>query len=204
MKRCLYNQDCSCIIFDIQTVILTGPKAMMNQTVSELSLEALLENLLFVAAQPLPLSTILEICADFPGSDQQLIESCLEHLMQKYQNQSVELKLLAGGYVMQTRIEYAHWIQKIWAEKPRKYSQAFLEVLAIIAYDQPVTRAEIEQKRGVAVAPNMIKSLVEREWIKVVGYKDAPGKPALYATTLNFLDYFNLSSLDELPKIQPE
>jgi segregation and condensation protein B len=177
---------------------------MMNHPVSELSLEALIENLLFVAAEPLSLARLVEICGDFPGGDLNQIESCMETLMQKYQNQSIELKLLAGGYVMQTRIEYAHWIQKIWAEKPRKYSQAFLEVLAIIAYEQPVTRAEIEHKRGVSVAPNMIKSLIEREWIKIVGYKDAPGKPALYATTLNFLDYFNLSSLDELPKIQPE
>jgi len=112
--------------------------------------------------------------------------------------------LLPGGYCMQTRAEFAPWIQRLWEEKPKKYSQALLEVLAIIAYEEPLTRGDIEQKRGVAVAPQILKTLLEREWIKVVGHRESPGRPALYATTTNFLNYFNLSSLDELPKLQVE
>jgi segregation and condensation protein B len=173
----------------------------MNET---LSLAAVLENLLFVAGQPLPLTKIASLLSDFPGFTEEALEFELNGLKQKYAHVAIELKLLAGGYIMQTRAEYAPWIEKLWAEKPRKYSQAFLEVLAIIAYDQPVTRADIEQKRGVAISPATIKTLLEREWIKIVGYKDTPGKPALYATTSNFLDYFNLSSLDELPLLKSE
>jgi segregation and condensation protein B len=169
-----------------------------------LTLEGLVENLLFAAGEPLAFPQLIQLCDDFPEMSKENLEHCLQQLMQKYQHQAVEFKHLPSGYVIQTRLDYAPWIQKLWLEKPRKYSQAFLEVLAIIAYDQPITRSEIELKRGVAVAPNMIKSLLEREWIEVVGHKDAPGKPALYATTTQFLDYFNLSSLDELPTTQVE
>ena len=176
----------------------------MSQVNNQVTLEALVENVLFVASQPLSFEKLLEICSDFPNVTRDVLQQCLTHLLKKYESQAIELKKLPGGYVMQTRLQYAPWIQKIGLEKPRKYSQAFLEVLAIIAYDQPVTRADIEQKRGVAIAPHMIKMLIEREWVKVVGFKDAPGKPALYATTTIFLDYFNLSSLDELPTTQVE
>jgi len=176
----------------------------MSQVNNQVSLEALLENVLFVVSQPLSFEKLWELCADFPSVTRDVLQQCLNHLLKKYESHAIELKKLPGGYVMQTRLQYAPWIQKLVLEKPRKYSQAFLEVLAIIAYDQPVTRADIEQKRGVAIAPHMIKTLIEREWVKVVGYKDAPGKPALYATTTTFLDYFNLSSLDELPTTQVE
>lgn len=176
----------------------------MSQVNNQVTLEALVENVLFVASQPLSFEKLLELCSDFPSVTRDVLQQCLTHLLKKYESHAIELKKLPGGYVMQTRLQYAPWIQKIGLEKPRKYSQAFLEVLAIIAYDQPVTRADIEQKRGVAIAPHMIKTLIEREWVKVVGFKDAPGKPALYATTTIFLDYFNLSSLDELPTTQVE
>jgi len=167
--------------------------------IETVSLAAIIENLLFVAGQPLSISKIASLLADFPGFTLECLEAEINGLMEKYAQSAIELKLLPSGYVMQTRPEYAKWIDKLWMEKPRKYSQAFLEVLAIIAYEQPVTRADIEQKRGIAIAPQMLKTLLEREWIKVVGYKDSPGKPALYATTMVFLDYFNLSSLDDLP-----
>ena len=141
---------------------------------------------------------------DYPNISEEQLQQSLDYLVNKYLNAAVELKVLPGGYCMQTRVEYSKWITRFLQEKPKKYSQAFLEVLAIIAYEQPVTRADIEQRRGVAVAQHMIKSLLEREWIKVVGYKEAPGRPALYATTTSFLDYFNLSDLDKLPKQQVE
>ena len=176
----------------------------MSQVNNQVLLEALVENVLFVVSQPLSFEKLWELCSDFPNVTRDVLQQCLNHLLKKYESHSIELKKLPGGYVMQTRLQYAPWIQKLILEKPRKYSQAFLEVLAIIAYDQPVTRADIEQKRGVAIAPHMIKTLIEREWVKVVGYKDAPGKPALYATTTTFLDYFNLSSLDELLTTQVE
>jgi segregation and condensation protein B len=171
---------------------------------SDYHLTAVVESLLFAAGEPLSLAKLEDILSGFPDLSQDAILLALQELMERYQHHALELKHLPSGYCIQTRIEYAPWIQRLWAEKPRKYSQALLEVLAIIAYDQPVTRADIEHRRGVAVAPNMIKSLLEREWIKVVGHKDSPGKPALYATTTTFLDYFNLSTLDELPMIQTE
>lgn len=170
----------------------------------EKSLEAVLENILLVAGEPLSFERLFAILHDFPGISKDNLQKGLDELLEKYQKASIELKCLPSGYCMQTRFEYAPWIQRLWEEKPKKYSQALLEVLAIIAYDQPVTRADIELKRGVAIAPQMIKTLIEREWIKVVGYRDTPGRPTLYATTSRFLDYFNLSSLDELPKQHAE
>ena len=168
------------------------------------SLLAVLENLLFVAGEPLSLERLYALLHDYPEISKATLQDSLNALVEKYQHEAIALKVLPGGYCMQTRAEYAPWIARLLEEKPKKYSQALLEVLAIIAYDQPVTRADIEHKRGVAVAPQMMKSLLEREWIKVVGHRDTPGRPALYATTTSFLDYFNLSSLDELPKHQVE
>jgi segregation and condensation protein B len=170
----------------------------------DFSLASVIENLIFIAGEPLSTKQLADVLADFPGFSEDALQAELENLHHKYDAAAIELKHLPGGYVFQTRAEYAPWVQKLFTEKPRKYSQAFLEVLAIIAYDQPVTRAEIEHKRGVAISPQMIKTLLEREWIKVVGYKDAPGKPALYATTTQFLNYFNLASLDDLPKMKAE
>lgn len=169
-----------------------------------MNLAAVIENILFAAGQPLTFAKLSEILVDFPGFTAELLQAELQELQNKYIHAAIDLKHLPGGYIFQTRTEYAPWVEKLFTEKPRKYSQAFLEVLAIIAYDQPVTRADIEQKRGVAIAPAMIKTLLEREWIKVVGYKDAPGKPAMYATTTHFLDYFNLSSLCDLPNMKSE
>jgi len=164
----------------------------------------LMENLLFAAGEPLSLERLKGIVATHPDYQEASFEENFSELLAKYADAPIELKLLPSGYCMQTRPEFAPWIQQLWAEKPRKYSQAMLEILAIIAYEQPVTRGDIEQKRGVAVSQQMLKTFLEREWIKVVGYRDSPGKPALYATTDTFLNYFNLSSLDELPEVQVE
>lgn len=167
-------------------------------------LHAVIENLLFATGEPLPFNKLYHLLHDYPQMSEELLQKALHQLMEKYQGESIELKLLPGGYCMQTRAEFAPWIQRLWEEKPKKYSQALLEVLAIIAYEEPLTRGDIEQKRGVAVAPQILKTLLEREWVKVIGHRESPGRPALYATTTIFLNYFNLSSLDELPKIQAE
>ncbi len=112
-----------------------------------------------------------------------------------------ELKLVANGYRFQVRQELSHWIGRLWEEKPQKYSRALLETLAIITYRQPVTRAEIEEVRGVSVSSSIVKTLLEREWIRVVGHRDVPGRPAILATTRKFLDYFNLRRLEDLPPL---
>ena len=112
-----------------------------------------------------------------------------------------ELKKVASGYRFQVRQEYGEWVGRLWDERPPRYSRALLETLALIAYKQPITRGDIEEIRGVAVSTNIMRSLLEREWVRVVGHRDVPGRPAIYATTKSFLDYFDLNSLEELPTL---
>ena len=113
----------------------------------------------------------------------------------------MELKEVASGFRIQARDQIGAWVSRLWEERPRRYSRALLETLALIAYRQPITRGDIEEVRGVSVRSNIIRTLQEREWIRVVGHRDVPGKPALFGTTKAFLDYFNLSSLDDLPSL---
>ena len=136
---------------------------------------------------------------DMPTRDE--IRACLNQLGEDYANRGYELKQVASGFRIQVRQDYADWVGRLWEEKPARYTRALLETMALIAYRQPITRGEIEDVRGVSVSSNIIKTLMEREWIKVLGHKDVPGKPALYGTTRAFLDYFNLKSLDELPTL---
>src|SRR5690606_10035661 len=116
-----------------------------------------------------------------------------------YRQRGFELKEVASGYRFQVATAMAPWVSRLWEERPQRYSRALLETLALIAYRQPITRGDIEEIRGVAVSSNIVKTLLEREWIRVVGHKDVPGRPAMYATTRKFLDYFNLKNLDDLP-----
>ena len=113
----------------------------------------------------------------------------------------MQLREVASGYRLQVRAEYANWVGRLWEERPQRYSRALLETLALIAYRQPITRGEIEDVRGVAVNSQIIKTLLEREWVRVVGHRDVPGRPAMFATTRAFLDHFNLKNLDELPPL---
>ena len=129
------------------------------------------------------------------------IANALETLQEDYAERGIELKKLASGYQLQSRAQMQPWLSRLWQQKPRPYSRAFLETLALIAYRQPITRGEIEDIRGVAVSSKIIQSLMEREWIRILGYRDAPGKPAMLGTTKTFLDYFGLSSLEELPSL---
>ncbi len=138
---------------------------------------------------------------DDPQPDKDEIRAAINQLVIDYEGRGIELKEVASGFRFQARAEYADWINKLFQDKPQRYSRAFMETLAIIAYRQPVTRGEIEDIRGVSVNTNIIKSLQEREWIRVVGHRDVPGKPELLATTREFLDYFNLQKLSELPPL---
>lgn len=129
------------------------------------------------------------------------IREILQALTTDCEQRCFELKETASGYRLQVRAEFTPWIQKLWEERPPRYSRALLETLALIAYRQPITRAEIEEVRGVAVSSHIVKTLLEREWVKIVGQREVPGRPSLYATTKQFLDYFNLQSLDQLPTL---
>lgn len=134
-----------------------------------------------------------------PSKD--MLETALKQLEESLEGDVICLKQVASGYAIQVRQEFAEWVGKLSEEKPPRYSRALLETLAIIAYRQPITRSEIESIRGVAVSTHMVKTLLEREWIRAIGHKDVPGKPAIYGTTPEFLDYFNLTSISELPPI---
>lgn len=134
-----------------------------------------------------------------PPRDQ--LKAALEEIDADCRGRGFELKQTASGYRFQVHQELASWVNRLWEEKPKRYSRAMLETLSLIAYRQPLTRGDIELVRGVAVSSEIVKTLQEREWIRVVGYRDVPGKPALFATTKQFLDYFNLKSLDDLPAL---
>ncbi|HEX7813806.1 MAG TPA: SMC-Scp complex subunit ScpB [Dyella sp.] len=164
-------------------------------------LKSIIEAALLAATQPLTVANLgdLFIEEDEVGRDD--IAKALEALGADCQGRGIQLLEVASGFRYQVRQDVHPWISRMWTEKPSRYSRALLETLALIAYRQPITRPEIEQIRGVVVSSNIIKTLEEREWIRVVGYRDVPGKPALFGTTRGFLDYFNLKSLDELPPL---
>lgn len=156
---------------------------------------------MLAASQPqtLPQLGTLFIDDDNVGHDE--LAQALDALREDCDGRGVELVEVASGYRYQVRHEVHPWVARMWTERPSRYSRALLETLSLIAYRQPITRGEIEQIRGVVVSTNIIKTLEEREWIRVVGHRDAPGKPALFGTTRGFLDYFSLKSLDELPPL---
>lgn len=168
---------------------------------SEKSLKNILEGALLAAGRPLSVDQMLTLFLDQDQPSRDDIKAALDELQVEYENRSIELKKVASGYRVQVRTDYSEWVSRLWAEKPSRYSRALLETLALVAYRQPITRGEIEDIRGVSVSSSIMKTLQERDWIKVVGHRDVPGKPAMYATTRAFLDYFNLSTLDEMPTL---
>jgi len=133
--------------------------------------------------------------------DRALVKDALTELQAEYENRGVSVVEVASGFRVQIDQEVAPWISLLFEERPPRYTRALLETLALVAYRQPITRSEIEEVRGVAVSTNIIKTLLEREWVRVVGHKEVPGRPAMYATTKEFLDYFNLRRIDELPPL---
>jgi segregation and condensation protein B len=178
-------------------------------------LKKILEGALLAYAQPLSLdklhalfvteTTETEEGDQLPAAAQvekEDIVDALEEIQNSCDERGFELKKVASGWRFQVREETAPWVNKLWEEKPQRYSRALMETIAIIAYRQPITRGDIEEVRGVAVSSNIIKTLTEREWVKVIGHRDVPGRPALFATTKQFLDYFNLQSLEELPSLR--
>ena len=162
-------------------------------------LKQLVEAAIFVADKPVSIQHLKNtVLSDFSITDRKL-KAVLDELVLDYQARGIQLVEVASGYRFQSVDALSPWLSKLWQETAPRYSRALLETLALIAYRQPITRGEIEQVRGVTVSSSIIKTLTEREWIKVVGHKEVPGRPALYATTRAFLDYFSLSSLSELP-----
>jgi segregation and condensation protein B len=166
-----------------------------------MELKTIVEAALFTAPGPLKIAEIQNLFAEEEQPERDAVRVALAELAEAYRDKPIELKEVASGYRFQVRAELSPWISRLFEEKPARYSKAYLETLAIIAYRQPVTRGEIEEIRGVAVSTQIIRGLLEREWAQVVGHKEVPGRPALYATTPQFLDSFNLKSLSELPPL---
>jgi segregation and condensation protein B len=161
----------------------------------------IIEGLLMAAGKPLPMSKIAEVFSEKERPEPDQLKAALKEIEEDCEARGFELKKVASGYRFQVKQQYSEWVGKLWEEKPQRYSRALLETISIIAYRQPVTRGEIEKIRGVAVSTNIIRTLMERDWVRIVGHRDVPGRPAMYATTKQFLDYFNLKSLDELPPL---
>ena len=164
-------------------------------------LAPLLEAFLLASGKPQSLERLFELFEEGERPEPPVFKKALELLRKSCDGRAFELKEVASGYRLQIREKFSPWIGRLWEERPQRYSRAMLETMALIAYRQPITRGEIEDVRGVAVNSHIVKTLLEREWIRVVGYRDVPGKPAMFATTKGFLAHFNLKSLDELPPL---
>lgn len=171
---------------------------------SELShekIKSIVEAALFAAGEPLSIDRLLGLFEEEERPEKKAMHEVVERLQQECEGRGVELKELSSGYRYQSRTDVSRWVSRLWEERTPRYSRALLETLALVAYRQPITRAEIEDIRGVAVSSSIMKTLQERDWVRIVGHRDVPGKPAMYATTKDFLDYFNLKSLDDLPTL---
>ena len=161
----------------------------------------IIEAALLAAGRPLLIDQLLELFEESERPERKELRELLAEIAEDYEGRGIELQEVGSGFRIQVRAEYASWVSRLWVERPARYSRALMETLALIAYRQPITRGEIEEVRGVAVSSNIMKSLTEREWVRVIGHRDVPGKPALYVTTRTFLDYFSLRSLNELPTL---
>src|SRR5580692_7930596 len=159
------------------------------------------EAALLAAGKPLQIAELGQLFDENTRPKVEDIRGALDALAAEYSNRGVEVKETAAGFRIQVRREFASEISRLWPERAARYSRALLETLALIAYRQPITRAEIEAVRGVTVNPNIIRTVIERNWVRVVGHRDVPGHPELLGTTREFLDYFGLKSLDELPPL---
>jgi segregation and condensation protein B len=173
-----------------------------NQAYNPTTIRHIVEAALLAAGEPLSLAQLSALFGEGPDCpDDTALSKAIEQLEADCEDRGVELRKVASGYRLQVKPSYQEWISRLWSERPKRYSRALLETLALVAYRQPITRGEIEDVRGVSLSSNIIRTLQERDWIRVVGHRDVPGKPALFGTTRTFLDYFNLESLDELPTL---
>jgi len=164
-------------------------------------LAPLLEAFLLASGKPQSLERLFELFEEAERPEPPVFKKALEILRKSCDGRAFELREVASGYRLQIREKFSPWVGRLWEERPQRYSRAMLETMALIAYRQPITRGEIEDVRGVAVNSHIVKTLLEREWIRIVGYRDVPGKPAMFATTKVFLDHFNLKTLDDLPPL---
>ncbi len=164
-------------------------------------LASLLEAFLLASGKPMSIERMAELFEEAERPAPALLRKALEVLDRSCKGRAFELKEVATGYRLQVRERFSPWVGRLWEERPQRYSRALLETLVLIAYRQPITRGEIEDIRGVAVNSQIVKTLLEREWVRVVGHRDVPGRPAMFATTKQFLDHFNLKNLDELPPL---
>jgi segregation and condensation protein B len=167
-----------------------------------MDIKYIVEAILFAAHRPMSCKEVQQVFPEVEQPELTDIQLAIEAIIEDYQHHPIELKQVASGYRFQVKAELSYWVSRLFEEKPPKYSRALLETLAIIAYRQPVTRGDIEDIRGVSVSSSIIQTLLEREWIKVIGQKAVPGRPSLYGTSKQFLDYFNLGSLNELPTLE--
>jgi segregation and condensation protein B len=179
-----------------EEVVVSRPQPLEPE-----KLQRVIEGALLASGQPMNATKILALFEKSEAPSKEEINDAFEAIAANCDGRGFELKQVASGWRFQVREESATWVNRLFDEKPQKYSRALLETLALIAYRQPITRGDIEEIRGVAVSSHIIKTLSERDWIKVVGHRDVPGRPSLYATTRQFLDYFNLKSLEELPSL---
>ena len=176
----------------------------MNEQLDAAQLKRIVEAALMAAGEPLSVNRLAALFRPgelHPQEGRKRIRDSLAHLGEEAEGRGYELKQVASGYRFQVRQALSPWISRLWEEKPPRYSRALLETLALIVYRQPVTRADIESVRGVAVSQNILRTLLERGWIRVVGQRESPGRPNLYGATRGFLDYFNLQSFDDLPPL---
>jgi segregation and condensation protein B len=164
-------------------------------------LKNIIEAALLAAGGPLSLDMMLTLFLDEEQPEKKELREVLDQLKQDYEGRGIEVIEVGSGWRIQVVEEVSLWVSRLWTERAPRYSRALMETLALIAYRQPITRGDIEDIRGVSVSTNIIKTLLEREWVRVVGTRDVPGKPSLYGTTREFLDYFNLKTLDELPPL---
>lgn len=169
---------------------------------SEVTLKQIIEGLLMASERPLRIEEIYKIIyADDNSFEINKLQEIINEIIEDYSGRGIELKEVASGFRFQVRPGLSQWVNKLYEERPPRYSRALLETLSLIAYRQPITRGEIEDVRGVTVGSNIMKTLLEHEWIRIIGQKEVPGRPAIFATTKKFLDHFNLKSLDELPPL---
>ncbi len=169
--------------------------------ITQQQLKNIVEAALLAAGEPLSVDRLFALFDEEPLPEKKAINEAIESLQADCEGRGIELRELASGYRYQAKSDVSRWVSRLWEERAPRYSRALLETLALVAYRQPITRAEIEDIRGVAVSSSIMKTLMERGWVRIIGHRDVPGRPALYASTKEFLDYFNLKSLDELPTL---
>jgi segregation and condensation protein B len=164
-------------------------------------LKNIVEAALLAAGRPMSIEQLLNLFPENEAPERQDVRTALESIEAEYAERGIQLREVASGWRIQVREEMSPWLSRLWQDRPARYSRALLETLALIAYRQPITRGEIEDIRGVAVSSNIMRTLMERGWVRIVGHRDVPGRPGMYATTREFLDYFGLKRLEDLPPL---